>query len=107
MLEILDSHPRTRHAVRIIGAFKRQFFHMITQVFDNSNLSQEIFAIDTWRAVIYSFGHGGKHMLAIFPTVWRPGFTVEIDLRATWQLTVNAKRQNLGGRCFDLKIGKC
>ena len=30
---------------------KRQLFHMITHVFDNSNLSQEIFAIDTWGAV--------------------------------------------------------
>ena len=34
------------------GASKRQFFHMVTHVFYNSNLSQEIFAVDTWRAVI-------------------------------------------------------
>ena len=33
---------------------KRQFFHMVTHVFDNSNLSQETFEIDTFRAVIYS-----------------------------------------------------
>ena len=52
----------------------RQFFHMVTHVFDNSNLSQEVFAIDTWRAVICSFGHGRKHMLTILPTIWRPGF---------------------------------
>ena len=37
-------------SVRIIGAIKRQFFHLVTQAFDNSNLSQEIFAIDTWSA---------------------------------------------------------
>ena len=42
---------------------KRQFFHMVTHVFGNSNHSQEIFAIDTWGAVIYSLGHGRKHML--------------------------------------------
>ena len=35
---------------------------MVTHVFDNSNLSQEIFAIDAWRAIIYSLGHGRKHM---------------------------------------------
>ena len=29
---------------------------MVTHVFDNSNLSQEIFAIDTWGAVICFFG---------------------------------------------------
>ena len=40
----------------------------------NSNLSQDIFAIDTWRAVICSLGHGRKLMLTILPTIWRPGF---------------------------------
>ena len=49
---------------------KRQFFHMVTHVFDNSNLSQEIFAIETWRAVICSLGH---HILTILSTLWRPG----------------------------------
>ena len=39
--------------VRITGAVKRQFFHMVTHFFDNSNLSQESFAIDTWRAVLF------------------------------------------------------
>ena len=43
MLEILNNYPRTRLSVRIIGVIKRQFFHMVTHVFDNSNLSQEIF----------------------------------------------------------------
>ena len=43
-------------------------------VFDNSNLSQEIFAIDTWGAVICSLGQGRKHMLTIPPTICRPGF---------------------------------
>ena len=42
MLEILSNYPSTRLSVRIIGAVKRQFFHMVTHVFDNSNLSQEI-----------------------------------------------------------------
>ena len=31
----------------IIGVIKTQYFHMVMYVFDNSNLSQEIFAIDT------------------------------------------------------------
>ena len=42
---------------------KRQFSHMVKHVFDNSDLPQEIFAIDTWGAVICSLGHGRKHML--------------------------------------------
>ena len=45
---------------------------MVTHVFDNSNLSEESFAIDTWRAVKCSLGHGRKHMLTILPTIWRP-----------------------------------
>ena len=47
MLEILSNCLGTRLSVRIIGAIKRQFFHMVRHVFDNSNLSQEIFAMDT------------------------------------------------------------
>ena len=47
MLEILSNYPWAIMSVRIIRAIKRQFFHMVTHVFDNSNLSQEIFAIDT------------------------------------------------------------
>ena len=50
----------TRLPVRIIGAIKRQFFLHGKACFDNSNLSQEIFAIDTWRAVIYSLGDGSQ-----------------------------------------------
>ena len=64
--DLTDNYPWTRFPVRIIGAIKRQFFHMVTHVFDNSNLSQEIFAIDTWGAVICSLGHGRKHMFTIF-----------------------------------------
>ena len=57
-------NPKQLSSVRIIGANKRQFFfQMVTHVFDSSNVSQEIFAIDTWRAVICSLGHGRKHML--------------------------------------------
>ena len=74
MLEILNNYPWTRLSVRKIGAIKRQFLHMVTRVFDNSNLSQEIFAIETWGAVICSLGHDRKHMLTILPTIWRPGF---------------------------------
>ena len=74
MLEILNNYPWTRLSVRIIGVIKWQFFHMATHVFGNSNLSQEIFAIDTWGAVICSLRHGRKHMLTILPTIWRPGF---------------------------------
>ena len=55
------------------------FFHMVTHVFDNSNLSQDIFAIDTWRAVICSLGHGRKHMLTILPTIWKRGLIVFKD----------------------------
>ena len=76
MLEILNNYPWTRLSVTIIGVIKRQFFfHMVTHVFDNSYLSQEIFAIDTWEAVICSLGDGRKHVLTILPTIWRPGFT--------------------------------
>ena len=42
MLEILNSYPWTRLSVRIIGEIKRQFFHMVTHFFYNSNLSKEI-----------------------------------------------------------------
>ena len=76
MLEFLNNYPWTGLSVRIIGAIKRQFFHMVTHVFDNSKLSQEIFAINTWRAVICSLGHGRKDMLTILPTIWRPGFII-------------------------------
>ena len=55
---------------------RRQSFHMVMHTFGNSNLSQEIFAIDTWEAVICSLGYGRKHMLTILPTVWRPGLTL-------------------------------
>ena len=78
MLEIVNNHPLTRLSVRIVGVIKRQFFHIVTHAFDNSNLSQEIFAIDTWGAVICSSGHGRKHMLTILTTsalstIWRLG----------------------------------
>ena len=53
---------------------KRQFFHMVTYVFDNSSISQEILAIDTSGAVMCSLGHGRKHMLTLILTIWRPGF---------------------------------
>ena len=58
MLEILNNYPWTRLPAGIIGAinYKRQFFHMVTHVFDNSSLSQETFAIDTREAVMHSFG---------------------------------------------------
>ena len=65
-LRTIHYYPWTRLAVRITRAIKRQFFHMVTHVFDNSNLSQETFAIDTWRAVVCSLGHGRKHMLRSF-----------------------------------------
>ena len=52
MLEILNNYPLTRLSVRIIGVIKRQFCHKITHVFDNRNLSQEIFAIDTCNMLV-------------------------------------------------------
>ena len=64
--------------MRIIRAIKRQFFHMVTHVFGNNILSQEIFAIDTWRAVISSLGHGRKHMLTILPTTWTGALNEEL-----------------------------
>ena len=75
MLEILSNYLGIRLSVRIIGPIKRRFFHMVTHVFDNSNLSQEIFAIHTWRAVICFLGHGRKHMLTILSTIWRLGLS--------------------------------
>ena len=63
------NYPWTRLSVRIIGAIKRQFLHMVTHAFDKNNLSQEIFAVDTRRAVICSLGHVRKHMLTILPTI--------------------------------------
>ena len=58
----------------MMGAINRQFFHMVTHVFDNSSLSQEIFAIDTWRAVIYALWEvvasiGLKTCFLSFPAV--------------------------------------
>ena len=47
-------------------------------MFFYSNLSQEIFAIDTWGAVICSLGDGLKHMLTILPTIFKPGFKVAL-----------------------------
>ena len=64
--DFTDNYPWIRFSVRMMGAIKRQFFHMVTHGFENSDLSQEIFAIDTWGAVICSLGHGRKHMLTIF-----------------------------------------
>ena len=69
MLEILSNYPWTRLSVMISGAIKRQFFSHGDACFDNGNLSQEIFAIDTWRAVICSLGDGRKHMLTSLPTL--------------------------------------
>ena len=37
-----NKYPWTRLSVRIIGVIKRQFFHMVTHVFDNRNLSQKL-----------------------------------------------------------------
>ena len=83
MLEILNNSPWTRLSVRIIGAIRRQFFfHMVTHFFDNSNLSQQIVAIDTWGAVICSLGYDCKHMLMIVPTIWRPGLTSAVLFRS-------------------------
>ena len=47
----LNNYRWSRLSVRIIGVIKTQFFHMVMYVFDNSNISQEIFAIDTLRAI--------------------------------------------------------
>ena len=58
---------------------------MATHVFNNSNLSQEIFAIDTWGAVICSLGHGRKHML-------KPGFHKANFDHDNDQLWVETKR---------------
>ena len=89
MLEILHNSSSTRLSVGIIGAIKRQFFHMVTHVFADSNLSQETFTIDTWGAVICSLGHGRKHMLTILPFIWRPGLTVgKIELISTFTTAV-------------------
>ena len=94
MLQILNYYPWTRLAVRIIGAIKRQFFLMVTHVFDDSNLSQETFAIDTWRAVIYSLGHGRKHMLACNPSNYMEArLYIEIRLKTSVAVCCNSFHQ--------------
>ena len=81
MQEILNNYPWTRLSVRIIGAIKRQLFHMVTHAFDNNNLSQEIFAIDTWGAVICSLGPGRLGLVSIKPGLHIVGRIVSICLR--------------------------
>ena len=63
---LLNNYPWTRLSVRMIRVIKRQFFRMVTHVFDNSNLSEETFVIETWGAVICSLGHGRMHLLRSF-----------------------------------------
>ena len=41
---------------------------MVMHVFDNSNLSYEIFAIDTWGAVMCSLGHAWSQAHAYDPS---------------------------------------
>ena len=62
-------------------------FYMVTHAFDNSNLSQESFAIDTWGAVICSLGHGRKYMLMMFQTIWRPGLRLNAAVCALGTLS--------------------
>ena len=108
MLEILklNNYPWTRLTVRIIGVIKRQLFHMVTHVFDSSNLSQEIFAIDTWGAVRCSLGHGRKHMLTILPTRWRPGLKpgLHIVVRVAEHACDDASKRILMHSAYRLQI---
>ena len=99
MLEILSNYPWTRLSVRIPGVIKKQFFQMVTHVFDNRNFSQEIFAIDTWGAAICSLGHGGKHMLTILPTIW-----IGTRLKFNEDLTWRGNKIILFQVCFIRKI---
>ena len=57
--------------------------------FYNSNLSQEIFVIDTWGTVICSLGHGRKHMLTILPTIWKPGLIFKFAVKNLKDLQIN------------------
>ena len=70
--------------ISITGVIKRQFFHMVTNVFDNNNLSQEIFAIETCGAVICSLGRFRKHMLMILrlygDQASKPGLHIPIHI---------------------------
>ena len=80
---------------------------MVTHVFDNSNLSQEIFAIDTWRAVICSLV-AREHMLTILPFIWKPGLTVgKVELISTFTTAVceswNVSDKNTWDNAGDLK----
>ena len=71
--------------------------------FDNSNLSQEIFAIETWGAVICSLGHGLKHML-------RPGFHNTTNATTTTQKQSDYKVEQSSFTLialFYLEIGRC
>ena len=85
MLEILNNYSWTRLSVRIIRVINNAVFSDGNDVFDNSNLSQGIFAIDTTRAVICFLGHGRKHMLTILMTIWRPGLKAVFS---TWYRNV-------------------
>ena len=58
-------------------------------LFDGTNLSQEIFGVDSWGAAICSLGHGRKNMLMILPTVWRLGFKVVVSADPSQRFSSN------------------
>ena len=79
---------------------------MVTYVFDNGNLSQTTFAINTWRAVICSLGHGRKHMLTILPTIWRPRLKpgLHIVVRVPERACDDASKKTLKPSACQLQI---
>ena len=79
---------------------------MVTYVFDNCNLSQDIFAINTWRAIICSLGHGRKHMLTILPTIWRPRLKpgLHIVVRVAEHACNDASKRILKPSAYQLQI---
>ena len=64
------------------------------------------FAIDAWKAIRYSMGHGRKHMLAILPTIWSSGFNKGFVLALNYEITqkkLNSSK-NIKVHCFLFKI---
>ena len=60
----------------------------------NSNISQEIFAIDTWKAVKYSLRQSHKRAFAILTTRWRPIPNL-LDRKKRYSCTTLIMKQDL------------
>ena len=50
--------------------------------------------------MICSLGHGGKHMLTILPTVWRPSFRAWADLNNSIVEKIKYKKEEYVVKAF-------